>query len=326
MALASFRTEDSFIKVCRVTVSTNDKTSPLSSDFNYEVRMPDAVNNVIGIKLVEWSFSRDVIPTFYPKTTTLVGNNRLDFRLTNPDISILPGDFTVKLPRKALDYRNHDDLTRDFIEVMSKVMQNAVDANPVWAGKVVLGLVEDSTSRSNFLVYTPPASPPAPGARTKLTLLFASGPNRRSFIARTLGFDQVDVDSAVSTQFGLVAGLEVLISPYPARLRPSDYLDVFVDESPQRPMQRIFFDDPLRTRNSRSARAFHRFEVDTERPPRRLDRLHIRIRYRNNIDPGASIEGEGEVFAMPNFMTFHIFTVEDSILSLPEYVKQDLSY
>jgi hypothetical protein len=318
MTLASYQTDDYYTKVLKMTVSTNDKTSPLASDFNYEVRLPEAVDNVIGMKLVEWSFSRDVIPTFYPKTTTLVGNNRLDFRLTNPDISITPGDFTVKLPRRALDYRNNYDITRDFVDVMSAVMQNAVDADPVWADQVRVGAEYNSQLRSFLGVSTLNTDI----ARTKLTLLFASGPSRPSFISRTLGFDQVDVES-VSVPFD---GVEFILSPYPTRLRPSDYLDVFVDESPQRPMQRIFFDDPLRTRNSISAQGFHRFEVDTERPPRRLDRLHIRIRYRNNIDPGASIEGDGEVFTMPNFMTFHFLTVQDSILSRPGYVKQDLSY
>lgn len=321
MAFASYQNDDYYVRVLKVPVSTNDKTSLSASDFNYEIKLPEVIDNVIGFKLVQWSFSRDVIPTFYPPTTKLAGNDRLDFRLTNPTISIVPGDFTVtNLPTKYFNYEDRDDVNRDLVLVITKLMQAEVDANPVWAGKVQVGLVPDTQLRSLFFIFTLDSALPS----TKLTLLFASGPSGERNIEGTLGFDRVDVDSSNSTFYGLPLNVEMLLSPYPTRLRPSDYLDVFVDESPQMPMQRIFFDDPLRAHNSISTQGFHRIELDTERPPRRLDRLHIRIRYRNNIDPGEFIGGR--VVKMPNSMTFHFFTLNDSNTSRPDYIKQDLSY
>jgi hypothetical protein len=183
--------------------------------------------------------------------------------------------------------------------------------------------VPDTFLRTLILVSTiDPALPP--GSSTKLTLLFGSGPSGDRNVYNTLGgFPVADIDST-TTYFQLPPGVQSLLSPQSTDLRGSDYIDVYIEESPQRPMQRIFFDDAAFTRNQITTQGVFRFEVDQDRPPRSIDRLHVRIRYENDIDPGRYLSGTP--ILSPNYLTFHFFTVQDSISTKPAYVKQNLSY
>ena len=90
-------------KIYKVSVSTpEDKVLQNTSDFNYEVELPYAITDVVGMSLVEWSFPRDVIPSFYPTTTNLVGNIYLDFRLEKPGYRRSSWRFHRVLPYEIL--------------------------------------------------------------------------------------------------------------------------------------------------------------------------------------------------------------------------------
>lgn len=324
MAFIWPNSEDFYVRVYKLPISTPlDKSTQTQGDFDFEVRLPERIQNVIGIKLVEWSFPRDLIPTFYPPTSKLTGKDRLDFRLFNPDISPVPADFTVALPvPRNFNYQDYQDPTRDFVEVLSRLMTMKVLTNPTWAGRVSVGLVPDSFQRTLILVSTSDQTLP-PGSSTQLTLRFLSGPSGERNVYDVLGFDRVDV-SSTTTYYQLPPGIQSILSPRSTDLRASDYIDVYVDESPQKPLQRVFFDDPAFTRNAISAQGTFRFEVDQDRPPRTIDKLHVRIRYENGIDPGTFLK-ELPIIVHHN-MTFHFFTLQDSNTSKPDYIKQNLSY
>lgn len=323
--MASFifpRTKDSYVRVYKIPVSTPaDKVFQDVGDFNYEVKLPERVDNVVGLKLVDWSFPRDLIPTFYQQTTTVEGNNKIDFRLFNPDIAAVPADFTATLPTRYVDYLNPKDSTRDYVSVVSTLMNNAIATSATWKGRVYVNLVADSQQRTLIMVSTNDPTLPV-GSTTSLTLRFLTGPSGTSNCWTTMGWPRVDVTST-TTYYVLPPGVQSLLSPNAVNLRSSHYLDIFIDESSQKPGQRLFFTESGYTTNSIWSDGVFRFEFDQDTPPRTLETLHIRVRYEGGIDPGRFLTGP---ITSPHYMTFHVFTMQDSITPRPAYLLQNLSY
>lgn len=312
------------IRVYKLPVSTPlNKVNQVQSDFNYEVLLPETINNVIGFKLIDWSLPRDIVPSFWSTTTALQGSNKLDFRLSNPHISPQPADFTVTFPMKFYLYQNYKDPTRDYTETTTRLINTAIASNPTWAGKVNVDTVPITTVGTLLLVSTLDPSLPA-GSLTTLTLLFQSGPNSKESVYIQMGWDApVDVSSTTGV-YALPSGVTSLQSPSATQLRGANYLDVFVEESPQSPMQRIFFkDDAYTTNRINISESVFRFEVDQNRPPRKIEKLHIKLRYEEDIDPGDYVQGP---ILFPQYFTFHFFTIENSIEDKPKWFQQNLSY
>lgn len=312
------------VRVYKLPVSSPlNKTDQNQSDFNYEVVLPETINDVIGFKLIDWSLPRDIIPSFWPTTTKLAGVNKLDFRLSNLDISPVPADFTITFPTKFYAYQNYKDPTRDYVQMTATLMNQAIASNPTWQNKVNIDLVPITTIGTLILVSTLDASLPT-GSLTYLTLLFQSGPNKAESVYYQMGWD-TPVDAVSSTSvYILPPGVTALQSPNAVQLRGANYLDIFVEESNQRPMQRIFFkDDAYTTNRLNITESVYRFEVDQKQPPRKLERLHIKLRYEEDTDPGDFVDGP---ILFPMYFTFHFFTVDQSVTDMPDWLHQNLSY
>ena len=312
---------NSYVRVYKLPVSTpTDKTNPTASDFNYEVVLPRELDNVLGLKLVDWSFPRDMIPTFWTQTSTLAGNNKLDFSLTNASIGT--GIFTITFPTRYLDYQNFLDPTRGLLTVTTDLMNAAIDLDPTWNGRVSVALTADSQQRSLFMVSTLDPTLPS-GSNTVLSLLFLSGPNASESVWNTMGFNAQADYSSTTTYYVLPPGVQSLLSPSSVKLRGSHYIDVFVDESPQKPQQRIFFTEAGYTTNSIISDGVFRFEFNQNQPQRKLAKLNIHLRYEGNLDPGRFLSGP---ITAPHSLTFHFLCLYDSVTATPTYVKQNLSY
>lgn len=324
MASFIYPTSDNhYVRVYKLPVSTpKNKNDQNSSDFDYEVTLPRELDNVLGFKLVDWSFPRDMIPTFWPPTSTLTGNNRLDFRLTNASISATPGDFTITFPTRYFDYQNFVDTTRDLLDSTTTLMNAAISLNATWNGRVSVALTADSRQRSLFMVSTLDPSLPS-GSNTILTLLFLSGPNAAESTWSALGFDVQSDESSTTAYYVLPPGIQSLLSPSSVRLRGSHYIDVFVDQSPQRPHQRVFFTESGYTTNGIWSDGVFRFEFNQDQPQRKLNKLNIHLRYEGGLDPGRFVNGP---ILAPHYLTFHFLCLYDSIAATPTYVQQNLSY
>lgn len=311
------------IRIYKIHVGTpEDKTVQGQSDFNYEVDLPEEIQEVIGMELVDWSFPRDLIPTFYPTTTKVVGNNMLDFQLVNTDISAVPGVFSVTLPLRYFEYETYRNPTRDYTQMLTQLMQEAVDADAVWKNKIRLSVIPVPFQQTLILVTTTDLLLPT-ASSTRLTLLFQTGQHAAESAYFTMGWDTpVDVQSDPNL-FQLPPRSEALISPKQVQLRSAYSLDVFVDESPQNPLARIFFGDSGYTTNRLASDSVGRFEIDKDKPPRLLKKLHIRLRYDGNTDPGDFINGP---IIAPHYMTFHIMSVQNETARRPSYYQQNLIY
>ena len=187
-------------KIYKVSVSTpEDKVLQNTSDFNYEVELPYAITDVVGMSLVEWSFPRDVIPSFYPTTTNLVGNIYLDFRLENPDIAGVPGDFTAYYPTKYLAYQLPGDPSSDYTKVTEKIMNEAIAADPLWKDRVNIAFAPQAGNTTVLICSTtditlPPRRFPETAAWSK------------NLILRPV---MLDNDSPAASRFGYSFGLGI---------------------------------------------------------------------------------------------------------------------
>lgn len=313
---------NSRLKIHKVAVSTpEDKTLQNTSDFNYEVALEYAITNVVGIALVEWSFPRDVIPSFYPTTTKLIGNNMLDFSLFNPDIAPGPVNFSVRFPTKYLYYQNPGDPSSEYTSVLATLMNQAISGNPLWRDRVRITTPAQPLNATLIIVSTIDLTLPS-NTTTQLKLLFQSGPNTGVNSSEPMGFEVLDYTSNTTTVF-LNNGAQVIESPRPVRLRAANYIDVFVEEANQKPLQRVFVKDDNYTTNIFSTEGVNRLAIDTDNPPRRIDKLHISLRYESEGDPGDFLN---DPIIVPHAMTFHIISLVDENEANPSYVKQSLTY
>lgn len=313
---------NSRFKIYKVAVSTpEDKVLQNTSDFNYEVTLKNAITDVVGISLVEWSFPNDIIPSFYPTTTNLTGNNMLDFSLFNPDIWPVAENFQVRFPTKFFKYQNPGDPASDYTVALAQLMNTAIDANPNWTGKVRITVPPQALQGTLLIVSNTDVTLP-PTTTTELKLLFASGPNTAVNSAEAMGFLVQDYTSSSNIIY-LNNGSQVIESPRPVNLRAANYIDVFVEESNLKPLQRIFVDDDNYTTNIFSTEGVNRLSIDTDNPPRRLDKLHISLRYEGEGDPGNFLTTP---ILVPHALTFHIISLVDENQRNPSYVKQSLTY
>lgn len=317
------KSENSRYKIYKVAVSTpEDKILQNTSDFNYEVSLPYAITDVVGMSLVEWSFPRDVIPSFYPTTTKLTGNNKLDFRLENPDIAGVPADFSVTFPTKFLQYQLPENKTAAYLDVTEQLMNDAISQNAIWKNRVYVSLEPQATTATVMIVAT--TDPTLPNnSSTTLTLLFASGPNTAESANEVMGFvPKLDYASS-STLYFLNNGSQVIESPLPTSLRAAKYIDVYVEQSNIKPLQRVFVNDNNYTTNIFSTEGINRMTINTDNPPRRIDKLRISLRYQKEGDPGDFLSTP---ILIPHALTFHIISLVDENHAIPTYVKQSLTF
>jgi hypothetical protein len=311
------------LKIYKVAVSTpEDKIRQNTSDFNYEVTLPYTITDVVGMALVEWSFPRDIIPSFYPTTTQLIGNENVDFRLANPDIAAGFTDFTMEFPTKFLTYLEPSDNASSYIDVLETLLNEAISANPVWAGKVKITVLPQAFQATLMIISNIDITLPAT-TTTTMTLLFASGPNSATSAHLEMGWPVKADYVSSSTLFFTNNGSQGFESPAPTQLRVAKYLDVFVKESSSKPLQRIFVRDSNYITNIFSTEGVNRFTIDTDNPARKLTNLHIRLRYEEKGDPGDFI---GKPILIPHNLTFHIISLVDENHANPSYVKQSLTY
>ena len=323
MSFVQPKSEFNRYKVDKISVATPwDKVIQTGGDFTYEVALPNAITDVVGMAIVEFTFPTDIIPTFFPTTTKLTGNNKLDFSLENTDIAPGPANFSVTFPTKFFAYENIANPSTSYTKNMEELINNAISQNATWKDKVYVTVVPSANFQTLLAISTIDILLPATSTTT-MRLLFASGPNTLESAYYAMGFDtKTDVASSV-TLFYLNNTTQTIESPSATRLRVAQYIDIFVEESDVRPLQRVFIEDPGYVTDYFSTEAVNRLTLNVNSPPRRIDKLHISLRYETYNDPGEFL---GSPILVPHAMTFHIFSVVDENTAIPEYAHKKLSY
>lgn len=310
-------------KVDKISVATPwDKVIDSCGDFTYEVALNTAITNVVGMAVVEYSFPEDIIPTFFPTTSKITGNNKLDFSLENTDITPGVTVFTVTFPMKYFAYENIANPSTSYTYNLEQLLNNAISQDPTWKGKVYVTVVPSANFQTLLAISVTDVSLPA-SSTTTMRLLFASGPNTLESAFYSMGFDtKTDVVSS-TTLFYLNNTTQTIESPSPTRLRAAQFIDIFVEESDVRPLQRVFIEDPAYVSDKFSTDGVNRLTLNVNSPPRRIDKLHICLRYEKFGDPG---NFAGSPIIVPHAMTFHIFSIEEENTQIPNYAHKSLSY
>lgn len=312
--------DSSYIKTHRVGINSRiDKVNDNASDFNYRVRLPNDIQDVIGIAVTSWDIPFDAAPSFYPSTPKVVGIDSLDFSLENSDIVAGAQSFSVKWPIKYYVYASPTNPSTDYTTTLELLMNNAIQANATWKDKVHIGTTTHPMNNTIIICSTIDISLPSTSSTT-LKLLFASGPNSETASNISMGFAKLDYTSSVNTLY-IRNGGQAIESPFTTNLRPFPYIDIFVRQSNRRPLKRLYIDDEFYTR-TRSPEGIHQVNIDTDNPPHRLTHLDIALRYPNQIDPGNYISP-----TLSTSIGFTILQLANEVTgSVPSYINQTLSW
>lgn len=319
MAFFAPRSSNFRYAVNKVDVATPwNKLVQNTSDFTYTANIPKPLQNVVGMALVGYTFPDEIVPSFYPNTTTITGNNKLDFSLENTDIAALPAVFAAEFPTRYFSYENLKTPNNSYVNALAKIMNSAIENDPVWKDKVYITVVPTASYATLIGVSTIGSGLPSTSSTT-LRLLFASGPNSVNSPFFAMGWNtKTDVVSS-KTIFYLNNETQVIESESPTRLRAAQYFDVFVDQSDKNPVGRIFVKDSNYITNYFATDAVNRLTINTSTVPRRIDQLTIRLRYENFGDPGNFLDSP---IIVPHALSFHIFTLEDENYTMPQYSKE----
>jgi len=319
MAFFSPRSSHFRYVVNKVDVATPwDKVVQNTSDFTYTAKIPKPLQNVVGMALVGYTFPNEIVPSFYPNTTSITGNNAVDFSLENTDIAALPATFSVFFPTRYFSYENLITPNDAYVNALSKIMNSAIQNDPVWKDQVFITVVPTASYATLIAVSTIGTGLPSTSSTT-LRLLFASGPNSVNSAFFAMGWNtKTDIVSS-KTIFYLNNETQIIESESQTRLRAAQYFDVFVDQSDKNPLARIFVKDSNYITNYFATDAVNRLTVNTSSVPRRIDELTIRLRYENFGDPGDFLSSP---IIVPHGLSFHIFTLEDENYHLPHYAKE----
>jgi len=310
---------NSYTKVHRVWVdSKTSKKDPAASDFNYTAVLPVELQKIVGISVSSWHLPWDSAPSFFPSTTFVTGNKSLDFSLENPDVASAAQAFVATWPTKYYVYASPGNPEADYLDALTKLMNNAISADAVWAGKVSIQTYTHPLGNTLLTVGTTDSTLPD-GSTTKLRLLFATGANSATACNIPMGFAKADVASS-STGIYTGTGAQTIESPYQTFLRPFPYVDVFVAQSNRKPLKRIYIEDSFYTNATMSTESVHQLIIDTDNPPRVLGQLDISLRYPNGVDPGFYISDA------PHSIGFTIVQLADELAPVPAFIKQNLAW
>ena len=301
------------------TNSRTDKKDPNQSDFNYTAVLNEEIQNVIGISITSYNLPRDTTPSFYPSTQLVTGRNMLDFSLENSDIQVGPEIFTVTWPTKFYTYSAPAAPDIDYNLTLERLMNEQIDANPTWEGKVKIRAYEHPLNSSLLIAaVTDPTLPDT--STTELKLLFGTGANASEAANLQMGFPvKADYASSQTTLYTRT-GTQVIESPFPTQLNLFPYVDVFIKESSRSPTKRIYVEDSFFTLDNKSD-SVNQTHINLDNPPRHLKELNISIRYPNRINPGTF-----DFQVAPHSFGFTFVQLADENAPVPTYVEQNMAW
>jgi len=319
MALQQPVSSNAYLRPIKLAInSREDKKDSSQSDFNYTAVLKEEIQNVVGMAITYFSMPRNASPTFYPTTSFATGKNRLDFSLENSDIAGAAQTFSITWPTKHYAYQEPAYPDHDYLRQCEILMNEAIDADATWKEKVWINLTPHPLNNTLMTVSVIDTSLPSTST-TELKLLFASGANAANSVFTQMGFAQLDYTSSPSL-LNLNTGSQTIESPNPVALNPFPYIDIFVQESNQRPLKRIYTRDENYT-TVFNAESVNQLPLDTDNPPRRLRELNIRIRYQNGQDPGDFVND-----ATPHSIGFTIMQLADENQPIPGYTENNLMW
>lgn len=302
--------DEAYIKVTKVHVQDGASNVTSVGNFRYRIELPEMIQKVIGMQVTAYNFSEGIMPTFYPAVADRAGANTVDFSLTNTDISGSAGVFSFTWSSKLYEYINDFD-TRSYVKELVSLMNEQIDADATWGGRVKIVYYRHPTQRT-FLGATT-ISTPTPGdittSVTYLTLLFGTGANVANSAASLMGFTPgVDISSTLTTLY-FDTNVTFLESPSATSLRTFPYIDINVEECSTQPLLRVFSEDKRYTRARKETNYSKQVRFDLDKPQRNLRFINASITFPDGNFPDYYL---GNSDALVQHFTIEVYSLVDT--------------
>jgi hypothetical protein len=248
-----FSQEQSYTKINRIFVDSEERESGTISDYQYLLK--DEIQQVVGIELTAYAIPTTLTPTFIPNL-----NDQFKFELTHAGLG---HTFvaTVTFPSKSYTYENVENPYLSYVIAMKQFMNESIFNDPVFGNA--------GTNPVTFLVFADPETRTHVSAvgtgLTGFRFLFQDIQNSANV---AMGFDNTNTANNLTQ-----------ISPRKVSLDPFPRLDIFVKEFPElSPLDAIYNPNASYYGTTRNDSNVTRTRLLSSKPVRKLTCLTISLR------------------------------------------------
>lgn len=294
-----------YIKTTKLFVNSGERTS--GSLYSYVYTLKQEIQNVVAIELTGYNIPSEVTPTFIASTTNFTGNNKINMKVTTT--GEYSEHFVISWPEKKYTYENTLIPYLSYISILQQLLNDAVKDSAVLGTSgtkpVTFRVASDTDEKTVIYIID--------GNGTDIlgvTLKFATGANANESAYYEMGFTQADTSSTGSV------GSLVITSPNPTNLSPYRFVDVSIDQSEFQPLQRVYLMDNTYYGTTRNELNVSRTRLLRNNQLKKLNRLNITLRLKNNIVPPTN--------ARAHDLIFTVFSISPE-QTLPKWLNQNFA-
>jgi hypothetical protein len=283
-----------YIKSTRVSTSNQAEVPPVGSYF-YSVQLPQAIQNVVGVELSEWTLPQALAPPFLYSNT---------FQIILHGPSLADETFTVQLGANYFVYNYPTAPANSYVDMVAQVLNDAVQSSAVYGPKVSFSVAVMANEFTSISLETIPyLGWSGPGSIT-FDLIFTTIPESP---AKFMGFEVLDYLSN-SQLNGSSVLVQNITSNSPVDLSPFRYVNVTLGEVPEaRPLAQIYLKNERFSTVRNVGYTPVRFLTN---PIKTLSTLTVDVRLENGNRPTS--------FAEHDF-TFIVYSLSNEIQVMPQY-------
>lgn len=320
--------------VFRETLTDGEVLVPKNFNVAYEFELPQLIQNVIGIELINYSFHNAMISTFVGRYKTLFphqfeiyssgeviddvrntvsGSSIVDIELGDPTgVFTTIVSFDWAFINETFSYAGllitADNLASTFYFFFTLVYYPAIPAVPGFDPNDYNLYTNIVNHTDTGLISMYIQEKLAPFDYGTIRFLFATGPHEADSAYKQMGFDKVDTTPDPTTN-GVYA-------PYPMNGTPFRYMNLNIKEFPEfKPLARLYAQNTSLSAPSNPSSLCVRLLT---RPLQRLTSLHIELTLAGDRPPAFYTSRDHE-------LEFEILSLEPSN-RIPSWVKQKLVY
>lgn len=297
MPLEQEKTQENYIKVNKLFISSADKNQNSRGAYEYQIDLNTEIQYVVGMEITGYNFPSEIAPTFVAPGINFDGTNAIDFEL---QAGALVKQFSAFWPEKQYTYENVTVPYLSYVQTLQQLLNQAIQNDPDFGTGAPNEAFILSSTDPEEVTHLTISGPGVTGFR----FLFDSGPNRNDSAFNAMGYNQVD------TAFTLKE-----IGPTRTNLRPFRFLDINIKEAEEfQPLKRIYTTDNLYYGTVRNDPSITRTRLLSSQPIHRLSRLNIKITLEGGVVP--------PVFqGLDHELTLTVFSIANETY-VPKWVRQ----
>jgi hypothetical protein len=302
MPLQGDLSRNSYVKVDRLFTSSRERTETSRGTHEYQIRLRDELNYIVGIELTGYSLPTSIAPSFLKPSTDFVGNDAVDFTLRLDGVQ---RTFSFLWPNFKYQYNSTSGQVISYTSALQQILKDVIDSDPYYSGigGVDVSVLPRSDGKTSIVLMAPVGSGMVGDF---ISFLWGTGANSERSAWKQMGFTQTD------TPYNPLSITFTVLSPNPTDLTPFSYCDVVVQEVPELdPLKRIYFDkeNSLVVRNDPNLTRTRLLS----QPNRVLKTLTIRLYLEGRISAPDDKEHD---------LNFTVFSMQPEIPQIPTWLDQ----